>query len=370
LFLNKFYDTIIIEKVFYKQGVFVKNTIEDVAKLAGVSITTVSRVINKNYPVKAVTRAKVEEAVRELSFVPNSMARGLIKKKTFTIGVVVPSMTNLFFPEVVRGIEKILRPMGYILFLAETMEEDEKETQIINMMKERLVDGIIIIGASYRNIKNGFFEEINKEMPLVIINSYNKGIRCNYILTDEETGSQEALEYLYSMGHRNIGFVGGRNSYSYDMKEETYKRFLIKHKLELNKDNILKIKTGNNPESVEAAMNIAIDRFRKNNPPTALFCCNDWIAAGVTKGMDKLGLSVPSDISITGFDNILISQINTPKLTTVNQKMDNIGINSARLLMDIINTDKNKREIKKILLETSLVIRQSCTNIKTGEIKK
>ncbi len=336
-----------------------KATIGDVAKKAGVSITTVSRVINNNYPVSSATRRKVEDAVSRLNFTPNTLARGLIQKKTFTIGVVVPSITNLFFPEVVNGIETVMQPEGYTFFLTETLERDEKEKKHVNRLLERQIDGIIVIGPSNHIMEEGFYERITGEIPTVIVNGFNKGIKCNFVLTDEKSGIREVLEYLYGLKHRNMAFMRGRKSYSYDLKEKVYKDFFIEKSIPLNEDNIIEIESGNNIASVKMAENAISRRLAKPEPPTAVVCCNDWMAVGAVRAADALGLAVPEDISVTGFDNILVSQLNKPEITTVDQGMNDIGKSAARLLLELINGGNRQAPLKKIILETKLVKRKS-----------
>jgi LacI family transcriptional regulator len=159
-------------------------TISDVAKLAGVSMTTVSRVLNKNYPVKEATRIKVEKAIGELEFKPNLLARGLIHNKTQTIGILTPSIENLFFSEVVKGIDSVMKERGYTTFLCNTEGDPKQEQRMIDNLKDRSVDGIITINPRTKNIKSGYYQTLSKQIPVIIINGYNRGIQCNYVLND------------------------------------------------------------------------------------------------------------------------------------------------------------------------------------------
>lgn len=337
-----------------------KPTIEDVAREAGVSITTVSRVLNNNYPVRESTRKKVEKAISKLNFTPNSLARGLIQKKTNTIGVIVPSITNLFFPEVVKGIERCIRQSDYTLFLCETKEDPKDEKLHVERLKERQVDGVIIIDPTLENIKNGFFEQVTQEMPFILVNGYHRGVRCNFVLTDEEMGTLEALNYLLELGHRNIAFLRGEQSYSYDLKEEVFIRVMEQHNIEIIPENIIKIKTGNSLATVDLSREAVKKRLLGGNRPTAIFCCNDWMATGAIHGAKQLGLGIPDDFSVIGFDNIVISQLSEPKLTTVDQGMFQLGQGAAQLLLEVIEGKKEKGCLKKIILETKLVKRDSC----------
>ncbi len=341
-----------------------KATIIDVAKLAGVSITTVSRVVNNNYPVKYSTRIKVNKAIEVLDFSPNSLARGLIQKKTYTIGVIVPSITNLFFPEVVKGIERYLRQDDYTIFLCETGENAVDEKLRVKRMIERQVDGLIIIGPTPSNIENGFFESIADEIPLILVNGYNKGVKCHFVLTDEETGTMEALYYLYELGHRNIAFLRGGQSYSYDLKQEVFTDFMANKGIEYPENNIIKIERGNSLDAVDLSREAVRNRLTKPRPPTAIFCCNDWMATGAINAAKHIGIKVPDQFSVVGFDNIVVSQLSEPKLTTVNQKMNELGVISARLLLEVIEEKgENGGTFKRVTSEVELIKRESCSKI-------
>ena len=339
-----------------------KPTIADVAKYAGVSITTVSRVINNNYPVKEETRQKVEEAIQALNFKPNYLARSLIGKSTHTIGVIVPSITNLFFPVVVKGIEKVCSQKAFSLFLCDTDGKEESERIQMQNLLEKQVDGVLVIDPRYENIENGFYEKSAKKIPLVLINGYHRGIRCNFVLNDQEMGALQALEYLIKLGHRDIAFLRAKNSYSYDIKEQIYYETLQKHQIPIKEENILVIESGNGLETVELAIQAVQKRLEQKEIPTAIFACNDWMGVGVMQAAKKMGIAIPKDLSVIGYDNIVISEISEPKLTTVDQNMYSLGKASAKLLLDIIKHPT--QGFQKIILDTNLIVRDSCTSPK------
>lgn len=334
-----------------------KVTINDVAKEAGVSITTVSRVINGNYPVRESTKRKVKDAIEKLQFEPNVLARGLINQKSDTIGVIVPSITNLFFPTVVKAIEKKLRHKGYSIYLCDTDGEPEKEISYIKSLTSRQVDGIIIIDPTIDNMRNGYFEEISTKVSLVCINGYNKGIRCNFVLNDEETGAFQVMDYLLSLGHQDIVFLRGKDSYSYEIKEEVYRKMMRKNNLEAH-INIVNIGEGNTEYTVDEAMK-RTEKLLKDSPQTtAIFACNDIMALGVVNGCRRAGKSVPQDISVIGFDNIALSALIQPKLTTVDQNMYELGNQASEMLLSIIETAS--KTTRKVVLNPVLIERESC----------
>lgn len=339
-----------------------KKTIGDVAKEAGVSIATVSRVINGNYPVKESTREKVQKVIDEMEFEPNVLARGLINRKSDTIGVIVPSITNLFFPSVVKAIEQILRREGYHIYLCDTDADPAKEQSYIKSLASRQVDGIIIIDPTTENMKNGYFEQKNKNIPLILINGYNKNINCNFVLNDEEMGAAQAMNYLFSLGHENIAFMRGKNSYSYDVKEKIYLQMMEEQNL-THYINIVNIGEGNTEHTVNEAMNKAEQFFIKEPNTTAIFTCNDIMALGVINACGRINWSVPEDISVIGFDNIELSALIEPKLTTVDQNMHKLGTMAATMLLESLKEKDMQRETRKVVIASTLIERDSCQKV-------
>ncbi|MCB2296102.1 LacI family transcriptional regulator [Clostridium algoriphilum] len=337
-----------------------KVNIRDVAREANVSMSTVSRVINKNYPVKEETKIRVEAVVKKLNFSPNTLARSLISQNTKTIGILVPSINNFFFPTVIKAIEHELRINGYSIYLCDTDNNDAEETKYIKSLMGRQVDGIIVIDPKTENMKNGFYETVGKDIPLVSINGYNNKINCNFVLNDESSGARQAMQYLLELGHENIIFVRGKESYSYDIKEAVYNKFMEENKLTAQK-KIINIGEGNSYDTVDGTMNIMSKELEKLKAPIAIFACNDLMALGVMNACKIMNFDVPKDVSIIGFDNICISSIVEPKLTTVDQNMYLLGENASKMLLEIIESDNNK--IRRIELKTQLIIRNSCSNI-------
>ncbi|MPQ31743.1 LacI family transcriptional regulator [Clostridium estertheticum] len=337
-----------------------KANIRDVAREANVSMSTVSRVMNKNYPVKEETKIRVEKAVEKLKFSPNTLARSLICQNTKTIGILVPSIDNLFFPTVIKAIEYELRINGYSIYLCDTADNASEEIKYIRSLMGRQVDGIIVIDPKTENMRSGFYEMVGKDIPLVSINGYNKDIDCNFVLNDEANGAKQAMEYLLKLGHQNIIFVRGKESYSYDIKENVYITFMEENKLTVQK-KIIDVGEGNSYDTVDGTMNIMRKELENLKAPIAVFSCNDLMALGVLNACKKMNLDVPNEVSIIGFDNICISSIVEPKLTTVDQNMYLLGENAAKMLLELI--DNNNQKVNRIKLCTKLIIRDSCSNI-------
>lgn len=336
-----------------------KITIQDVAKKANVSVATVSRVMNGNYPVKAETRETVLRVIKELNYIPNMQARELTKQKSTTIGVVVPSITNMFFTELVNGIENELKSHSLSIILACTHGDESEERKCINDLIARNVSGIIVAGPSTDNIKAKFYDTISHKIPLVFINSDYIDSNISYVSNDEASGAKTALKYLIDNNHKDILFVRGKDSYSYDIKEKVYTE-LMNETGRFDSSKVINIGNGNTSDTVDNTMNIFLD-ILKDYSFTAVFACNDLMAVGVLNACKKLGIKVPSELSIIGYDNIPLSKFVEPKLTTMDQNMFFLGANAAQLLVEKI--DCNNKFSKRIILNNSLVERETVISI-------
>lgn len=332
-----------------------KLTIVDVAKKANVSVATVSRVMNGNYPVKEETKKRVLEVIEELKYIPNMQARELTQQKSSTIGVVVPSINNMFFPEVINGIESNLKLNSLSLVLVCSNNDKEEEKSCINNLLSRNVSGIIVIDPNTDNIKSEFYHNISKQTPLVFVNGHAVSANISSVVNDEATGASMALNYLVKNNHKDILFVRGKDSYSYDIKEKVYKE-TMESLNNFKKENIINIGNGNSSETVDNTLNMFIDTL-KNSSATAVFACNDLMAVGVLNACKKLNLDVPSDLSIIGYDNIDLSKFVEPKLTTIDQNMFHLGTNAATLLLEKIEYDNSHS--KRIILTNSLIERDT-----------
>lgn len=334
-------------------------TINDVAREAGVSITTVSRVLNNNYPVKIETREKIEKAIEKLNYKPNAAARSLITKKTANIAIVVPGITNLFFPTIVETIQESIKDRGYNILLSSTGGDYKEEKNVIEDVLSKLVDGIIVIDPSIENLSNGYLEEMTKNIPLIVVNGAPNGYKCNFVSYDEEVGTKEAFEYLLALGHKKIAFIRGQKSFSYDIKEKIYKEFIKKNNLKY--ENIINVGKGNSIEVVQNTQKEIEKLMNGDSRPTSVFACNDLMAVGAINSCNSLKINIPSEVSIIGCDNTLLSSIAHPALTSVDLNMKDIGYRAAVELIDLIENSTKTR--KKVILDTSLVVRESCGRI-------
>ncbi|RDY25136.1 LacI family transcriptional regulator [Romboutsia weinsteinii] len=333
-----------------------KVTIVEVAKAANVSVATVSRVINGNYPVKEETKQKVLKIIQELEYTPNIQARDLIKQQSSTVGVVVPSINNMFFPSVVDGIEKYFDSTQYSLFLCTTNHDKDKEIARINELIARNVAGIIVIDPNLENCKSKFYDNISKSTPVVFVNGYNTSSNISSVSNDETSGARMVIEYLFENSHRDILFIRGEKSYSYDVKEKVY-RDVMSEINNLHEEYIINIGYGNSIETVNKTTEECVKILDSNKKISAVFACNDLMGIGIINACKKLNKKIPEDLSVIGYDNIELSEIVEPHLTTVDQNMFLLGENAATLLIEKI--ENGNKYSKKIILNNELIIRNT-----------
>ncbi|MEG2893079.1 MAG: LacI family DNA-binding transcriptional regulator [Clostridium sp.] len=329
-------------------------TIKDIAKASNVSIATVSRVINnKDEGVSEVTREKIKKIMKEMDYRPSGIARGLVTKKTHTIGLIVPDISNPFFPAIVKGIEDSARDNGYNIILCNSDDNPEKEVTSINILQEKCVDGIIYIAAN--NASNDGVKVLqDSNIPFVHIDRESDDTKCSSVSTDGKLGMKKITNFLLENGHTSIAYMKG--SITKD-RLEGFRETLSEYGVNINENLIY---SGNfRLKSGEKGVKYLLDTGIKF---TAVVCENDLIAAGVIDYLWKNGIKVPDDVSVTGFDDIYIAQLLYPKLTTVSQQTYEMGRRSVESLLKSILTDSAIYE--KIVLEPSLVVRDSVKNIK------
>ncbi|WP_461206393.1 LacI family DNA-binding transcriptional regulator [Clostridium sp. DL1XJH146] len=331
-------------------------TINDVAKEAGVSITTVSRVLNNNYPVKKETREIIEKAIEKLNYNPNAMARSLITKKTSMIGVVVPGITNLFFTTIVEEFEISLKKQGYSISLSNTGGNAKEEKKIVQNMISRQVDAILLIDPAIKNLDEGYYEKISKTIPTLIVNGCGEGYKGKFLSYDEKIGTEKAFEYLVNLNHRRIAFIRGGSSYSYDIKENIYQNVIQKNKFSYKK--IIRVGGGNSIHVVDEVNEMVKNILLSEGKPTAIFACNEIMAIGVVNACKEMNIDIPEEISIVGCDNTYLASISSPKLSTVDLKIEEIGKRAAKEIFKII--ENNLEKYHNIKLKTSFIKRESC----------
>ncbi len=328
-----------------------KATIHDVAKRAGVSVATVSRVVNNNYPVKASTRERVMEAIRTLEYVPNMQARELNLRHSTTVGVVIPSIGDATAAGALEGLEAALRLRSYSLLLASSQGKIDQEAACVRDFMGRNVCGIAILRPHRENWENNFYEDIARRMPLAFIDSDLQIPQISCVSIDRRKGTAAALMHLLWLGHQRILFAGGsENDIACRIQEETYRSLMEEAGL-LNESYIVRTGNGDYASIIENATRALRIRLKTSNA-SAIFCSNDFIAAGALQACQRAGKSVPEDISVMGFDNAPISQWVNPQLTTMDRSSFRMGERAAELLLaQISGAEPQQERLEYELLE-------------------
>lgn len=327
-------------------------TIRDVAVKAGVSTTTVSHVLNQSRFVSAESTRRVRRAMAELRYQPNALARSLRQSQTRTLGVIVPDSANPFFAEVIRGIEAVAYGKGYTVLFGSSEDNAEKEAAYLRIFMEKQVDGLAMftLGQNTKYLK----QLLEQRLPIVIMDREFKGVAASYVISDDLKGGFQATEHLIQLGHQRIACISGdAPTGTGAVRMHGYKQALVRHGIRYDRE--LVIPADFKPEGGYAAAQQLLNNPRR---PTAIFTCNDLMAIGAIGAIHDMGLTVPEDISIVGFDDIELAAYTFPPLTTVRQPKYEIGSLTARVLLEGIESGNPLRADKHILT-TTLVIRKS-----------
>lgn len=327
-------------------------TIYDVAREAGVSMATVSRVVNNNPNVKPQTRKKVLETIERLGYRPNAVARGLASKKTTTVGVVIPDISNSNFAEVARGIEDIANMYHYNIILCNADKKKDKEIRVINTLLEKQVDGLLFMGGAVTDEHIQAFR--TSLVPIVLCSTTDEMANIPAVDIDHEQAAYDATQHLLHQGHKRIAMISGTLSdpaigYS---RFQGYKRALENAKLAVVDDYV---RIGN--YRYESGMEATKYFLGLHERPSAIFAATDEMAIGAIHVIQDQGLQVPEDISVISVDNSRIASMVRPQLTAVAQPMYDIGAVSMRLLTKLMN--KEQIDQMKFVLPHELVQRQS-----------
>lgn len=332
-------------------------TVYDIAKEANVSVSTVSRVLNGTAPVKTSTRDRVMEIIKKHHFQPNALARSLIKKETGMLGMILPDISNPFFPEVFLGAEKEARDKGYTIFLCNTLGDFEKETEYLNILQEKRVDGILFVGGriNLTKCKAELAQELvdlSSRLPVVLINGHVPRGNLIKVVMDEVKGAELAVQHLIDLGHMDIAFIGGGNNTSTTVQKISAIRSKLEaHGLKLPEDRILY-----GDFSIPCGKELMSRIIAMTPRPSAALCVNDNIAIGAIKAAAEAGLRIPQDISIVGFDDTPLATSVIPELTTISQSAHQLGQYAVETVHKLIIGEKTR---KLTVLEPQLMVRQS-----------
>jgi LacI family transcriptional regulator len=306
-------------------------TIKDIARETNVSFATVSRAFNNKYGVRPETRARILEVAKRLNYSPNGIARGLVNKRTKSIGLIIPDITNPYFPEVARGIEEGAKEQGYSVFLCNTNWEQDRQAQYIELLAEKRVDGLVIAPVS--NAVDPAQERLFNSIPIVYVDRPPQNTPCSYVVIDNIRGGFIATRHLIEAGYRKIGFIGAvEQSMPNDERLEGFKMAMERYGLPIEERHI---KLGHFTQ--EAGTNLVREMIGAGDYPRAIFAENDLLALGVIEGVRSMGLAVPADVAVVGFDDIHFASFENVQLTTVCQPKYEMGKTAVRILLEEIS---------------------------------
>jgi LacI family transcriptional regulator len=325
--------------------------IKDVALKAGVSTATVSYVLNNTRSISDEVRKRVRKAAEELDYQPSTLARSLRKNKTFTIGIIIPDNTNPYFADILRGMEDAFFKSGYSVFLCNSDRNVEKETQYLEALVNRNVDGIALIPSETDTKESIRLRQLKK--PLVIVDRVLPDFSSSVIQMDNVAGAYDAVKYLCQLGHKRIACLAGpRDVPTSQQRVEGYKKALEESGISVDTELVFY-----GDFQIESGIRFFPVIRSLPQKPTAIFSCNDLMAIGLLKAARNAGCRIPEDCSIIGYDDILISSHVTPSLTTMAQPRYEMGHTAAEMLISKI-ADPSAPERK--ILKARLVIRESC----------
>lgn len=330
--------------------------IRNIAEKAGVSVATVSRVLNHPETVKEATRKKIEEIMKSEEYTPNWFARGLNFNKTGTIGLMLPNILDNTSIEVAKGVEDVAHQKEYTTLICNVENDPEKERKYLQLLVQRKVDGIVMIQPSFDEKDFELLKENN--IPSVIIGE-NKHVNGTHTVTiDSCKGAKRAMKHLIGIGHRKIALVFGDTPRTENAnKIKGYTESLAEAGIDIVEEYMI-----NTPNTIEGGYIAAKKLIEMRDRPDAIFATSDTLAFGIMDALDDNGMAIPDDIGVVGFDNIRMSNLVTPKLTTVEKPLHKMGVMGARLLIDFIDGDEDAFSGvgKEIVLMSKLKIRKSC----------
>lgn len=325
-------------------------TIYDVAREANVSMATVSRVVNANQNVKPATRKKVLKVIEELGYRPNAVARGLASKKTTTVGVIIPDISNSMYAELARGIEDIATMYRYNIILSNSDQNENKELQLLETMLGKQVDGIVFMSDVISS--ELLYEMQRSPTPIVLAGSIDESAAIASVNIDYYGAAYEVVKKFIDNGHKKIAFVSGpftsRINKAYKLK--AYRDALADAGIEFDENLVVEC-NNTYDEGIEAAKTLAAFE------PTAYFVSNDEMSIGVLHGLGELGKTIPEDAEVISYENSKLARMARPTLTSVAFPLYDIGAVSMRLLTKYMNDEEI--EEKQVILPYRIEERQS-----------
>lgn len=328
------------------------STMADVAKEANVSVATVSRLLNKKDSVLPETAARVYAAIDKLSYEPNLLARNLRRNESRVILILAPNVTNPYYAHILSGIGDTATESGYSALICTTADEPPRELAALEMLKKHRADGAILMAS---DIDCRWLQEYADRYPLVQTSEYSPEVDIPHVSIDNYLATQQAMEYLLGLGHRRIAIISSENNYmSTRLRLQAYQDTLKKHGLEPQEGYI---RYASKDYSFKSGKKKARELLSISPRPTAIFCISDTLALGSITAAEEMGLRVPGDVTVVGFDDVEHTTMFHPYITTIAQPCYELGRQSARLLhAQMMQEEKIPHQL---ILEHQLIIRES-----------
>ncbi|MBV8551950.1 MAG: LacI family DNA-binding transcriptional regulator [Acidobacteriaceae bacterium] len=325
-------------------------SIKDIARIAGVSHSTVSRALRNSPLIPRKTSERIQKIASQHGYTASAIARSLVTRKTQAIGVVVTSIADPFNGEVVAGIEEVANQHGYSVILANSQAEPEREMAVVRSFHERRVDGILVassrVGARYIPLLSDL------KVPIVLLNNQHPDEFAYSITIDNVDGGYQATRHLIKLGHQRIAYIGDRCGFQSDTQRyRGYVKAFEEAGLSVQPELVVKA-NGKPEEGAESAK----DLFALRRPPTAVFCYNDMTALGVLQEAARRGIRVPGDLSVVGFDDLFFAALLQPPLTTVRQPREMLGRRAMEILLSLLSAEAAPKAAK---IKGELIVRQS-----------
>ncbi len=333
-------------------------SIYDIAKKAGVAPSTVSRALDDHPRIGTTTKKRIQELAQEMGYIPSTVAKSLTAQKTWTIGMVLATISDPFMGRVVEGVEQAAIEVGFNVFISTSQNDWQREMAVIGMFQKRRVDGIIVIASHLFDLSPRFFER--SRVPIVVINEQNPGKNMHFVAVDDRQGAQLAVEHLLALGHRRIGYVGVTNR----PRSNQYRLKGYQDALEavgIASDPAL-IFTSNNIEDHAKRGEASLEPLLAAGA-TAVFCFNDTTAIGLLAACYKRGFSVPENLSIIGFDDIDMAIYTIPPLTTIRQPRFELGQRAMQMMLNLLDGQASENQI----VPGELVVRQTTAQLLPGK---
>ena len=330
-------------------------TIIDIAKAAGISYSSVSRALNGLKGVSEDTRRKVRDIAEGMGYFPNAVAQGLVRRRTGTLGLIIPDITNPFYPELALGVEERASREGLCTFLCNTDYDPKKEKTYIKTLLEKQVDGIIL--APISGTANLFEERQSMPLPCVYLGNAPENTKYSYVVTDNVRGGYLAARTLIEKGYRRIGFVSGSEGGSaVDERHSGFVEAMRRYDLPVREDDVRR-----EDWRLQSGHEIVSRMIDSKDHPEALIAGNDLLALGIILGIREKGLKVPDDMAVIGFDDIPTASFPGIDLSTIRQPKIRMGEAAVEIILDLIASgDGGDKSPRRVIMDPELVLRSTC----------